>query len=669
MPFHRYQDPSYNLLGGAFPGTVGAQAYDRVNVVSGGVGGGNGSANADGSKSGGPNAGTYFVAFGEDATSSFANRGLRALAQNTDALDNILRGSVPYVVGAPYDFPSLSAEVVVTGDVFVGEFGALNTQENRDRIFQITYGNGLSIDGSGSPGTPVTCTLIHDGSGNNVLGTATDGFRNGAYFRLSSSQSTGGNGLGYTIYVGRRTSYANMLEARLSDLVAEHMRSRAFDGDLAKLFTQGLNGRYRKSTGNEGFDYDEPGLGATIQRDGKAVTVALETHPWEGAPSQYDDIFRAGFRTEQTLLGLAADPDQSGNIGFAHVTTRRSRDTGVEFGAVGRDAAAFAVLNPVHLTSPTDGSNTYYTYLQTNTPAVLNPSNIGADYVRVSSPYYFRNGGNTGVARYYDILLITRTEGTVTTTKPYVITSIVDDTTVAVSPLASRPGDDTVFTANTSATVQWVQPCEIVGGYDGRSLLGGPSPGGMSWKSLSITNTNRNRAGSVDFGYGVGGAEINCCNDLAALSINRFDPSSGTYLGYLNLLGDGSIEQGHGSARISLTLRSTLVTFATSITYTVDRIAGNSSVFFVEPGLPTTRTLTIQDSAAPGNIQPGFEFVFFIPNQAGSDITLATPAHWSFSGDDNIIPTTPFRTYKFVAHYAFETLGGFWRAYVTRTDY
>ena len=48
-------------------------------------------ANADGKKVGGPNAGTYFVGFGEDATSSFANRGMKALAQNTDFLDEAIR--------------------------------------------------------------------------------------------------------------------------------------------------------------------------------------------------------------------------------------------------------------------------------------------------------------------------------------------------------------------------------------------------------------------------------------------------------------------------------------------------------------------------------------------------------------------------------------------------
>ena len=66
MPFHRLGVPSYF---GGLPG-----GYDYINNAISGT-----PANADGAKSGGPNAGTYFVAFGEDATSSDFNRANKAL--------------------------------------------------------------------------------------------------------------------------------------------------------------------------------------------------------------------------------------------------------------------------------------------------------------------------------------------------------------------------------------------------------------------------------------------------------------------------------------------------------------------------------------------------------------------------------------------------------------
>ena len=94
MAFHRFKDPTYWLgESGSFPGALFGKDYDRVNIISEGTGSG-GSAYADGKKVGGPNAGTYFTAFGEDATSSNFNRGFRALAENTDYLDNLFHRDI-----------------------------------------------------------------------------------------------------------------------------------------------------------------------------------------------------------------------------------------------------------------------------------------------------------------------------------------------------------------------------------------------------------------------------------------------------------------------------------------------------------------------------------------------------------------------------------------------
>lgn len=66
-------------------------------------------ANVDGKKASGPNQGTYYVAFGEDATSSDANRGFQALAQNTDWLDNALR--------KPIAMPTRTTDTTAVGAV------------------------------------------------------------------------------------------------------------------------------------------------------------------------------------------------------------------------------------------------------------------------------------------------------------------------------------------------------------------------------------------------------------------------------------------------------------------------------------------------------------------------------------------------------------------------
>jgi len=56
---------------------------------------------ADGPKVGGPNQGTYFHAFGEDATHSFFNRPAKALSQNTDHLDDLLHRDLAVMTQTP----------------------------------------------------------------------------------------------------------------------------------------------------------------------------------------------------------------------------------------------------------------------------------------------------------------------------------------------------------------------------------------------------------------------------------------------------------------------------------------------------------------------------------------------------------------------------------------
>ena len=91
--FHRFTAPSYysapTLAAAPAVATFDSIQYDFFNVVSAGTGAG-GSAFADGYKAAGPNTGSYLVAFGEDASSSNANRGLRALGENTDHLDDLV---------------------------------------------------------------------------------------------------------------------------------------------------------------------------------------------------------------------------------------------------------------------------------------------------------------------------------------------------------------------------------------------------------------------------------------------------------------------------------------------------------------------------------------------------------------------------------------------------
>lgn len=124
--FHRFVDPAYfdAPVLGVGPATTPFDGilYNRFNVTSGGTGAG-GSAFMDAVKGAGPNTGTYAVAFGEDASSSNANRGLRAVLENTDYLDDLFHRdiAIPIVTAVTVAGDEGDPSIILPAGTFVGD--------------------------------------------------------------------------------------------------------------------------------------------------------------------------------------------------------------------------------------------------------------------------------------------------------------------------------------------------------------------------------------------------------------------------------------------------------------------------------------------------------------------------------------------------------------------
>jgi hypothetical protein len=182
--FHRLTTPSY--FGGLPAG------YDYINNAVSGT-----PAFADGQKSGGPNAGTYFVAFGEDATSADANRASQALATNTDFIDDLLHRDLAEVtvtanVG-PTGSPTPSVTLVGPG-IFLG----ISAFTPLTELFQITDANDNDIQVGGAK------IVVASISGGSVGG----GFSAGnVTLTLNLSIPTGAT---YRVYYGSRTNLATL---------------------------------------------------------------------------------------------------------------------------------------------------------------------------------------------------------------------------------------------------------------------------------------------------------------------------------------------------------------------------------------------------------------------------------------------------------------------------
>lgn len=176
MAFHRLTVPSYT---GGLPG-----GYDYVNNAVSGT-----PAPADGVKSGGPNDGTYFVGFGDNGTTLSANRPVKALAENTDYLDNLLRQDLAFpIVTEDATAGGTVTSITLTGPgIFVGLGGTPNTVDGINTFVELTDDNNREIINGGAicQITAITGATPGDGfSTSNIVLTIDPGIPDTTVYRV-----------------------------------------------------------------------------------------------------------------------------------------------------------------------------------------------------------------------------------------------------------------------------------------------------------------------------------------------------------------------------------------------------------------------------------------------------------------------------------------------------
>lgn len=181
MSFHRFVDPAWTNYVPIPPGPGTSQAqpasgglvYDRVNIASGAVGLNPGEAIVNPPPPAGPTPFTYFVGFSDPGESGNPNRGLAALAENTDYLDDVVHRDVGVrarvFIPTPLFGPAVNSYTFAPGDFpWLGSGG-----EDLSELFTITEGvvggsgytpNAYFIPGANS-NLYVTGTTVAVGSG------------------------------------------------------------------------------------------------------------------------------------------------------------------------------------------------------------------------------------------------------------------------------------------------------------------------------------------------------------------------------------------------------------------------------------------------------------------------------------------------------------------------
>jgi hypothetical protein len=232
--------------------------------------------------------GVYLVAFGEHATSAFANRGLWALGQNTDYLDNVVNAAVPMAVhtttataGAPV------SSLILSASVFVGPFGTPDTQDERDnlvRVVNAATGEGNNNELVDSSGNRVKATLVHDGSSNNVVGLQATGFYTNPTVNFSPAIPTGSV---YRVVYGRKATLRNQSDRTAPDYFLDaftHFTVRSADtvpGEVQKFMTEAAVRSGGAIIALATDILETPGLGTGYGKNirGKSNTLTLDVDP------------------------------------------------------------------------------------------------------------------------------------------------------------------------------------------------------------------------------------------------------------------------------------------------------------------------------------------------------------------------------------------------------
>jgi hypothetical protein len=696
MTFHRYSVPTYF---GGLPG-----GYDYINdpATNGDAGV---AAFADGKKASGVNAGTYFISFGEDATSSDANRPAKALAQNTDALDDLLHRDLA-LTSRTADVTASGAvsSIVIAGQVYVGDNGVANTQATRDSLISVLDNNDNEILVGA---VKVQASLIHDGSSNNVVGNQTSGFFNTVTVNLNVAIPSGTT---YRLYYGSRSNLANLpkdaltsikirgaqeVEASVEQLFRDLHSSvpgtnwnDAWLANINSLTRTGLDGRYRLSTVDPGATpaVDTPGNGGTILRDGPALAVAFPAYDLSNfgtvGSNRYPDALLASWRLRRVsnVVGTVADKRFGGDYGIVQESPYHNFADAAEvaFNHVTNAIALEAV--PRSITASTIAAHAVSTRINAAAIGAVNPS-AGTDAtsrrtLQVASGDYIRNASNSKVAlRPTDLIEVTDV-GTGQVTGTFRLDTILSSTTFTVKtvtgalPLLGPSG------ASASVRLRWLQTVASIGGQH-RSGAGVTHGVPALYVAQPSVLTDSPSSETIDIAAlflsslatrGVSAPDV----QYAALTWGGFNYTTGAPVYNGTLQGDGGISTNGGRQALNLVNRLCInYTFGNGgMAIAPDPQTDGSSYLIKASGVTAAAPLTFSFFSTTGWVATeGDEIAmeFVLPNGTVGPVSITWPGNFVFSALDGVLPSSNSSGASYRIHYVFRYRDSVWVA--ERNDY
>lgn len=701
MTFHRLSTPTY--FGGLLSG------YDYVNnpPANGDAGV---AAFADGKKASGVNAGTYWVAFGEDGTSNDVNRGFHALAENTDILDNLLRRDLA-LTARTSDVTAGSAvsSVVIAGQVFVGASGASNTQDQRDQLVSVLDNNDNELLVGA---VKVQASLIHDGSSVNVVGTQASGFYSSPTVNFNVAIPIGTT---YRLYYGFRSNLATLpqdaftsikirgaqeVEASVEQLFRDLHSTQAgtnwndpWVATVNSLARTGLDGRYRLSTTDPGASpaLNTPGNGGTITRDGVALAVAYPTYDLSSFPivgvSRYPDALLAAWRLKRVsnTVGTAFDARFGGDYGLVQESPYHNTSDANEVSYNHVTNAAVLEVVPRVVTASTLATHAASSRISPTSNGLVNPS-AGSDVtsrrtLQVASGDFIRaaSTGYIGV-RKTDLIEVTDVStGLVAGT--FRVDTVLTDTTFTIKTVTGALPALGPSGSAAAVKLRWLQPVVSIGGQH-RSAVGGAYgiPSLFVAQPGVLTDTPNSESIEIAATFlsalSVRGVSTNE-NLYTAANWGGFDRFGiPTYNGAL--LGDGGITTIGGRQSLNqLNRRTTTYLMPNGGTPAIahdPQGEGNSITIFPAAAITVATATTFSLSTATGySAKDGDELDVTVAILAGTTgaVTITWPGNFKFSASDGTVPPLNADSFDYIVQFRFNYKANVptpgW--YATRTDF
>lgn len=548
-PFHRLADLPVDY-------DTGPYTYDYINNAGVGT-----PAPADGQKAGGPNIGTYFVAFGEDATSANVNRPNLALAENCDFLDNLLHRPLA-IPRRTTDAAGPSVNPVALPDptgVYLGD-GTEPIPETLQTLFEVLDDSDNEII---DPTTGNKCVVVSIASGQAVG----SGFA-AAPVTLNISPAVPA-GTNFRIYYAVKGSLATMptdaftvikirgaqeISAASEDLFRKlhaptaigELWNDPWDSTIWDLAMGGVNERYNHSssfipaasyplefqtfvTDTATASFNTAGAGSILHRTGRSLSAV------SNKGSAYLDAIDALYSAHNVDRTI---PGTSGYVHYGALQAATEYSVGNLYQP---GLASFLHLTQHSVSSATGGS----TYIPPGSTAIHSLF-LGASVFTLSVPplgVQFTDGsGNTAIAVGYDMIEATWVVAGVTHTATFVVKALSQYAVLC----STIDGNVSPITDPYAVTIRWLSNvhmvADAVSGYTGSAIGDGffyaaqPDPGGV----YDLYNPAP--------GYYTGpfakfyGADKTVVGTRPALEWGDFDSSSGYYVGRGWLHSDGTIE-------------------------------------------------------------------------------------------------------------------------------